>query len=337
MKNIGYLCVLLSLVIGCTDSKHYHNYEFDVVEKISTANIPINDSIFMKYPFRLAKNDSLLFILDLHAADRFVHVFNNNGSVYHNSLFKVGNGPDEFISISNIQLEGDSLYVFDSRNEIFVYHVDDLFRGVESPRRIKLTTDFGFLSRGLKLGDNFYFPVFNATNDKRILEFNNSGELIDSFGKIELSDRRTPIESATYQAWMPFLGGSDGVLVAATQFGDVVEIYNNQKQTTIKGEFGDPIFKNHKGFAIHEGIHGFQDVVVRNGYIYAMFKGVSMQDEQETEHGGNIIYVFDYDGTPKRKLLLDRRFITIYMDTDGSFLALDVNSNTPLYRFDIPE
>src|SRR5690606_32818772 len=198
MKILILLFFSTILILGCTNSKDYSRYDFDSVEKISTTNIPIDDSILMRYPYRLAKNDSLTFVLDLHAPEYFVHVFSSDELKYHRSLFKAGQGPDEFISISNLQLDGDSLYIFGSGNQIIISHVDDMYGGRENHRRIRLPVDgFGFLSKGLKFGDDFCFPVFNVASDGRILQFNNQGEFMNSFGKIELSDEKASIESAT--------------------------------------------------------------------------------------------------------------------------------------------
>lgn len=143
--------------IGMRSSRGKKSYSFNEVESISTVNVPTDDSIFMRYPFRLAKNDSLLFILDLHAPDHFIHVFSEKALKYHRSLCAKGDGPNEFISINNIQLVGDSLYVYESRNEIWVYQVDDIYQKKETPKRITLTKDFGFLSRGLKIRKQILF------------------------------------------------------------------------------------------------------------------------------------------------------------------------------------
>lgn len=330
--------VSLSVIIvitGCTNSTNYVEYSFKSSENVSTVNIPLDSSVFMRYPYRLVKSDSLLFILDLHGPENFIHSFSIPTLTYYDSLCKVGDGPGEFVSIHDIQLEGDTLYVYDSRNAIYMYNTKDLYHGIEKPKKIELTDELGFLSRGIKLGENFYFPIFNEASDSRMLELNNRGEIIDSFGELPLSDSHTPIESSTYQAWAPIVGGEDSTLVTVTQFGDVIDIYHVKNQIT-EGEFGGPIFRNHNGYAIHEGIEGFQDVVVKDNTIFALFSGIDMKNTDANRQGGDKIYVFDVDGNPQTKLFLDRTFISTYKDEDGSFLALDVNSDTPLYRFHVP-
>ncbi|MBD1432867.1 6-bladed beta-propeller [Sphingobacterium sp. DN00404] len=324
-------CFFIAVLSGCHRAADQEKFVFKSEKLVSSSPIPIDDSVIMSFPFRLVKNDSLMFILGL-GSDYFVHLFSTDGNFYR-SLCKRGEGPNEFISVNGLQLDGDSLYIYDSRNEIYVYHVNDIYDGNEAPKRVKLPDDYGFLSRGMKSGNSFYFPVFNSLSDHRILEFNSDGTLKRSFGKIPTQE--DDFVAATYQAWMPFLGVADTLLVAGTQFGEVLEIYDGQKQTTLWGKFGEPVFKIHNGFAIQEGIYGFQDIVVNNGHIYALFSGQRVNQERRKD-GGNVIYVFDYRGKPIQKLVLDRYFVSIFADNNESFLALDANSDSPVYKFSIP-
>jgi hypothetical protein len=81
------------------------------------------------------------------------------------------------------------------------------------------------------------------------------------------------------------------------------------------------------------GIVGFEDVVVKNKYIYALFNGEKMSERDEKAQGGKTIYVFDYEGKPVKKITLDRRISCLYIDDEERVMyALDLNSDEPLYR-----
>lgn len=131
----------------------------------------------------------------------------------------------------------------------------------------------------------------------------------------------------------------------ATQLGEVLEIYNLQDSSrTIKyGPNGEPVFQISQSEGIPTGIMGFSDVVVTDNYIYTVFHGRTfkeianaMQEGEELEDGGRYIYVFDLNGNPVKKYILDRAIYGIDVNEDtGTILATDVNSDEPILAFKI--
>ena len=87
---------------------------------------------------------------------------------------------------------------------------------------------------------------------------------------------------ALAQAWRSFIDYNphNGVLVAATQLGEVLEIYNLQNgfHRVCLGPKGEPEFKLAGGYAIPDGIMGFSDVQVTNEAIYAVFHGHTFKE-----------------------------------------------------------
>jgi hypothetical protein len=207
-------------------------------------------------------------------------------------------------------------------------------------KKIKLPDEFGFLNRGVKIGKHFYFPIYlynNAMEKSRILKFDNNGIFLSSFGKINASDT---VDAPAYQGWNPFISGNERILAAATQLGEVIDIFSFENNTvvqhTVKGPGGEPVFMRNGNFAIPNGIMGFENIAVADGRIYAVYRGQTMieyyaQGEGGSKKGGRFIYIYDYKGRPLKKIILDRWITDLYIDNNTSTVyMLDANSDQPL-------
>ena len=150
---------------------------------------------------------------------------------------------------------------------------------------------------------------------------------------------------ALAQAWRSFIDYNphNGVLVAATQLGEVLEIYNLQNgfHRVCLGPKGEPEFKLAGGYAIPDGIMGFSDVQVTNEAIYAVFHGHTFkeimaqhQKEGRATDGGQYIYVFNLQGEPLCKYTLDRYITGFHVDErNKTITATDVNNDQPIVEF----
>ena len=329
---------LIFIITSCRIDSDVVSYDkFSTEMALSLTQIEIADSVHMRYPFKIAKSDSFFFILDLHAPEYFVHCYSFPNFEYVHSFFKRGQGPNEYIQIENIQCINDSLLIFD-RNSAYYAAIQDLLKTNFVPQKINFSGDFGFLINGIKIGNNFYFPAFNTLQSGRLLAFDNNGDFNSSFGKLRLKSRK--VDAATYQGWVSWLAGNEDILVTATQLGEVIDIYslkNTQEQFTIKGKGGFPVFQKHNGYGIPTGIMGFECVSVTKDYIIAVYNGVKLQSRDPDKEGGQYIYIYDYSGTPIKKIILDQLISYAYVDEkDNVIYALTVNSNQPLFMAKLP-
>lgn len=331
MKKIAYFSLLIFFLSSCSHKANSDIFSFNTSENVTSTTLLLDTSVIMNYPYRITKNDSLLFILDLSAPENFVHLFSYPELKHYKSFCRRGNGPEEFVSVSNIQLDADSLYVYNTQNKIYVYSLPSLLSiDATYSRKIELPTEYGFLLGGIRQNEKFYFPSFSGIVNNKILEFDKNGKFLSAFGELNLIDKTSPVEPVTYIAWSSVLGGNGNILATGTQHGNVIDIYTDKDQATIRGKEGDPIFKDAGGYPAHEGISGFSDIVVKDEYIYALFNGRELKDEHEKEQGGDKIYIFDRKGKPIKEMILDKRFVSIYIDENNTIFGLDVNINTPL-------
>jgi hypothetical protein len=290
----------------------------------------------MRFPAKMAMNDSVFFILDLGQSDYFIKCFSYLEFEHICSLFKRGNGPEEYISINNIQCINDTLYAF-GISEVYCLDTKRIQSGNLAVNRIKMNGNYGFLNRGIKVADKFYFPFFNILNQGKILQFDESGNFISAIGSIKPRTGET-ITSAICQAWVPFIDGRDSVIATATQFGEILDVFKGNSQITMKGQGDYPVFKTVDSYAVPDGIFGFHSVYVTSDCIYTVFNGEQIKDSKEEQQGGRYIYVYDFGGNPVKRIILDHFCVSLIIDEKSRNISLlDANKDNPLYMTSLPQ
>ena len=147
------------------------------------------------------------------------------------------------------------------------------------------------------------------------------------------------------QGWASMIDFSlnNGVLVAATQLGEVLEVWNTKKNTyqILKGKMGEPKFEIYQNYAIPSGCRGYNDIQITKDAIYAIFAGDSFKDlinntrkGQYVPEGGKIVRVFSLEGKPLKEYKLDHSVSGIWVDEKLDIMwALDVNSDEPIVKY----
>ena len=128
-----------------------------------------------------------------------------------------------------------------------------------------------------------------------------------------------------------------------TQLGESIEIYNTKENThtVLYGPNGEPRFKSVKGEGVPTGIMGFSDIVITDEHIYSVFQGIRFKDKlasyqrgEKPEDGGRYIYVFDLQGNPLQKYILDKPIYGIDInEKTKTIIATCVESDEPIMEF----
>lgn len=322
---------------------------FPETKALKGQTIPIDTALF-RYPWRIRVNGDRAVIEDLHGPDYFFHLFSYPEFRYLSSFSKRGEGPEEMLQAENFRWEGETLWTLDcNKSEMvqwqFNANRDTLLRG----HAIKLDKDLYRPLDFVLYGSN-RFIIPDYLGDNRFCWVDRQGKLVRKTGDIPTTNKKALKESrpALAQAWRSFIDYNprNGVLVAATQLGDVLEVYNLKKNTHMVkvGGQGEPQFKvSRDGYGIPTGIMGYGDVQVTDSAIYTTFEGETFkniasnhQKGIETRNGGNCIYVYTLEGEPLRKYELDHYVEGIWVDEEkGIILAVDGNQDEPIVEFKI--
>lgn len=353
MIRLFWNCIIIvgcCALTGCQPKRegNFTYLDFPVQKELKATTIELDTAIF-RYPFRLRAHGDKIVVMDLHNADYFYHLFDFPSFNYRSSFGKRGESPDEMLMAENFRFVGDDnpeLWALDSNKGKITWLGFSLSRDSLLPSRaVALDKD---LLRSLDFcvyrDSMIIIPDYSGEN--RFCFVSASGKLLNKSGQIPTSNQVALSESkpALSQAWRSFVDYNPRheIVVAATQLGEVLEIYNFRDSThlVLVGPNGEPEFQEMQGYAVPSGIMGFSDVQVTDNYIYAVFHGRRfadmMKDPDNFVDGGQYIYVFDLKGNPVCKYTLDRYINGLFVDeaTQRAY-ATDVNKGQPLVWFEL--
>ena len=351
MKKLVCLIILLAGMALYAFTRTSHKAEhseitFPVTEELQGRVIPL-DSVFFRYPYRLEAYGDRVVIEDLHGPDYFYHLFTYPDFRYLHSFGQRGEGPEEMQTVDDFFWNGQTLWALDNiKSELVRWELDDSRDRMIRSERIKLDkATFRALSVVPFQDSTFLIP--NYSGDSRFCQVDRNGKLIKKWGEIP-TDRQSDLQKYPYAfgyGWISFIDYSPkiGTLVAATQLGEVLEIWNVKKGThkIVKGKLGEPEFEILPEYAVPTGAVGHSDIQVTDRAIYVIYRGISMKDDMLARQkgkplpkGGKIVRVFSLEGEPLKEYKLDHYVSGIWvMEEEGKIWALDVNSDEPLVEY----
>ncbi|MBA7556081.1 hypothetical protein ES705_48779 [subsurface metagenome] len=123
------------------------------------------------------------------------------------------------------------------------------------------------------------------------------------------------------------------------RYTDVIEIFDVKKKTckTIKGPEGFDVefdVRNFPGYYFmgknEKTRKAFVSGTVSDNYIYILYSGC-LRDEENWSYGQSI-YIYDWEGNPVKKIILDRSVYTIGVSEDDSRLySYDLQTGFLIY------
>jgi hypothetical protein len=299
--------------------------------------------VLLKYPFRIRVVDSVLLIWDLHARSHFFHAFSIGDSItkYLYSFGKVGQGGDELISCGGFDIRDNYLSVIETNKAmLYAYSIEDIKKNIENPEKtVEFPKEYAPIIRYTDMGDKGKV-ILDSKGEYRFILLDNEGKTIGKYYEIPNQENKELPKFLLHQLWTSCLNynPNNNILVLGTIMGDVLEIYNLNNHTAqiVVGEQGEPIIFNEGGNWILMSAYGYQDIIVGDNEIYALYRNISHEEikkDQEkgeiTPNGGNIIYVFSLDGEMKKKLVLDKHINGFHIDFENKII-FGVNSNSDI-------
>lgn len=341
--------ILAFLFAACTsapDERTKSYVDFPETRELTARTLSLDTALF-RYPYRVRVQDDKAVVLDLHGTEYFFHAFHYPDFHYLFSFGKRGDAPEEMLSAENLRWNGSFLWTLDSnKSELirlgFASSGDSLLRleAVNLDEELLRALDFVQY-------DDSTFIIPDYSGDSRFCLVSRQGKLLRKIGTIPTTneDALESARPALAQAWRSFIDYNprNGILVAATQLGEVLEIYNLKDSTHLAciGPNGEPEFQISQGYGIPTGIMGFSDIQVTDNAIYVVFQGHAFKDIMQKAqqginlpNGGQNIYVFSLEGKPLRKYMLDHYIHGISVDEQkGIIIATDVNKDEPIIEY----
>lgn len=346
--NLVYVVVAL-LFVGCSSvsKETYPRYaDFPEVRTLPQTEAVSCDSVYLRYPYRVALKDSLAVILDLHPEECFLHAFTYPDWKHVTSFGKRGEGPDDILSAERVRIcSPDSVWVLDSnRRQITRWRISngnaERVEEINLDERLIRTLDFCKTDEG--------FLVTDYTGNYRYHVLDQCGKIMQSVGHVPSEKSIDDSDKvALAQAWRSFMdyNPKNGILAMVTQLGEVIEIFNLKtgEHRAYYGPGGEPVFSIFASEAMPKGIKGFNDVVVSDSCIYTIFDGTPFKDRinslrsgKKLPAGGNNIYVFGLDGCPLKKMSTECSAFGLEF-IRGNIYTVGNDNNIPLYSYKCPQ
>ncbi|MCC8197650.1 MAG: TolB-like 6-bladed beta-propeller domain-containing protein [Tannerellaceae bacterium] len=347
MRFFLYL-LLISSLFSCNRSisPEFSNYKYFPEEKELQGEIISLDTIFLRYPFRIKVKDSVGIIMDYHNFDHFYHAISYPGGKHLTSFGIIGEAPGEMLSCENMTfLSIDSIWVLDpNKNQIGLWGLSEEKFQPSLKEIIHLDQSIGYPLNFQLKDSSFIIPDYQGNS--RFIIVAKDGMPLQFISSIPTKKHKNIRSNAALaQAWRSFISyhPQKEILVLVTQLGEVIEIYNLKDNTrkVIYGPNKEPAFQLLENKGIPTGIMGFLDVQITDQYIYTVFDGQTFKDINKAvmegkrlPSGGKNIYVFDHEGNPVRKYILDQYVSGIDVHEEERIIfATDVNSNEPILQF----
>jgi hypothetical protein len=324
-KNILFIIVLAVFTCSCSKNREYQDAvsiqfeDFESTQSLSGTIVEFDDIILK--PNRLAICDTVLITIDSRGKLLF-NIYNMNSKKKMGERVSMGQGPNEMIRPSFVNIGGNNISFFDMATSTIVeYSTPDFINEInpEPVRKIKLSERvFGEAS---STNQGFLCSSYNPSH--LFLEFSETGERLGEFGDYPVC----AIEYTDYEKMeafrFSFTTNQVNKVFVCYNWTDLLEIYN-ANGTLEKRIHGPKHFYAHfKEF--HDGNYTsarHEEGKNRDAYfspvnvgdeIFVLFSGKYL-DEEGYNILANTILVFDWDGNPKQMLSLDKGVFAITVD-----------------------
>ena len=276
--------------------------------------------------------DGKLFLVDMFSGDSLISVFDIKTKNSLISFGRKGNGPEEFLHISNIDFYRNKenqieLLVFDSmRRKCISYNYSELLKnrileGIcmnidkSIPNLYELyKIDNGYIATGriekckyVKLSDSL--KVIDFMGDYRPKPFKsvpNDLHRLANYGKTEFSLDKRRMAEIVYKA-------------------SVLSLYDiNLNNITQRWEYKiDELDYNVvDGSVVNNSVMGYLSAYVGNNYVYALYSGVP-ENINEIATYGNEIHIFDNEGNMVDRIKIEKSAFSLVVDeSEGKIFTL---------------
>ncbi|SFU07525.1 TolB-like 6-blade propeller-like [Algoriphagus locisalis] len=349
-----YLLSLLSFLLSCTsesENKSTISIEIDDFEEIQLSSEKHFFEEVINASSMVLQGDKILISEYHNVPDEQprIHIINTRDWTYDKPKGRYGKGPLEtFIPDVIPTQDPDSFWVYDYNNrKISTFSFNDSTLLASTDRKI---TDINYGPMRLVLIPNGNYLGVARENENKILEFDSEGNLIASYGEIELLEERPDLTKLQVSLLNNgrFNGNiQNGIYVRASIFRDLLEVFNYKTKNffSIIGpdlklpEFEYQESKFGRMLSIEPDVPSkYSGIAVSEHYIFALYSGYSYLDYTDSGLTAKEIRVFDLKGNPMWRFILDRSIIELGINEQtNEIYGLTTDEDPGIAVFKIPD
>ena len=302
--------------------------------------------IIYTHAVRFELLDSLLFTLNPYDEHFFISIYNKNTLQHIKSFCKRGKGPWEKVSSGNWSLDKDNgiLWVSDFQKvNLWGYYIDSLLKFPDyTPTTIislpkKLNPMMGVASFNSEL-----FAVPDPFGEVQLFFFDKNGEQVSVMEKMDIKDTDDLFLSELTRTQNRIHPGKEKIVMVYRNFDRMIirDLKSDNFIETIGPDHIDPkkqlALYEHERFDGYDGKPKFDE-----DYIYALYEGtIGTKVDFETGKMSAVysknIHIFDWDGNPVMKLILDHEVSAFVIDKENKrIIAFAVDAEDNIISYDI--
>ena len=292
--------------------------------------------------------DNVLITVDLKA-DPFFRVFKLPSLEYKGGFITRGSGPDEEIFINPfISRVSENKFLYQGVTSVKTMKYEEQTGKMKAVGFINLPIDLMSIQiqNIIKIGDTIIGNRLEGQTNKEFIGYNIESDEIFDFGiEFPLMDRKIPVDLKDVLFAKVSVVKPDGSAFATVydKF-PILRIYTNtgkiRKETRLNNgqRFPYGLIKNNPTrYDIDNVMQNYRAIKTSNNFIYALYIGKASQElDRGLNDFSNEIHVWNWDGEPVKKILLDKKIFTFDVDLNDTYLiASSLLSLDALYKYDL--
>lgn len=343
IKNVIFLFILI-IFFSCTSTPK-SDFKDIIFSKKNVTSINVASTEILNICDSIVSPNSVLCIGDYLVINEFgpngsFHTVDLKNGKYLGVFGNNGRGPGEMSMPATLTKDdNDNLYIFDiQQQKVVQYDIDSLLNKKKFQNEFKLKNLNGALA-AIILKSKVY-SLNSRKSDYRIYVSDMKGKDIEGLGALPNNFKNFP--KNTFAEGHPAkIQYSNNILALCYLTTPLIQIFNmeNKQWTTIGGpeEFLSIFETNNKaGMALaytDKSRSGYLDIKISKKYIYALYSGKHIFGT--TDFNSKTIYVFELNGTPIKKINLDKGLISFDVYNDKYIYGINLGMKIRLLKFKI--
>ncbi len=289
--------------------------------------------------------DSVLISVDLKN-DPFFQVFKLPSFEHVGGFVTRGTGPEEEIFINPFICRGESKneFVYKTYNSIKIAKYNEQTERIEVTKHIDLPPDLMEMWNVIKFGDSLIGNRMEGPAEQEFIGYNIETKEVFDFGENYPTEE---VDVDSYQRDLLFgkvsIPKPDGSAFAVVydKF-PILRIYtragNLEKEVRLNNgqQFPRALIEDVPSVSdLNEVMQDYRAIRSSNNLIYALYIGKTSQDlAPGINDFSNEIHVWNWDGQPIKKILLDKTIFTFEVDPDDNYIiASSLLSLDALFKY----
>lgn len=341
MDKINVFSILIIcgyMLFSCDSSK----------KQVVSEHLKSIDSLLLEVgiPTEMKKCGNSIFIVDMFNGDSLISIYDIEKKKKIYSFGKKGNGPNEFLHISNLDISYNEknellLYVFDPiRKKITTYKYDSLMNKTNILCNEETIKDHIPYLEGVWKLENGYISIGRMENNKYVL-------LSDSLDILKFSGNYRPKHDKNISNVL-HRRANHGKIELSWDKKTMVEIVYNASVLSCYNIKTDSLDKKWEHVIeeldyhidgkeiVNNNVMGYLSASVGSHYVYALYSGHYANPDEIATYG-NEVHVYDNQGNLKFNLILESPAFLLSVDENkGKIFALCHEPETTVMIYNLP-